>query len=140
MSLRFLLDTNALSEPTKKSPNRAVLENLKLHEGKIGIASVVWHEVWFGCQRLPESHKKQKIEYYLTNVVQNSIPILPYNADSAQWHAIERARLSKLGQTPPFVDGQIAAIAYTNNLIIVTRNIEDFRDFSDLTLENWHDG
>ncbi len=42
-------------------------------------------------------------------------------------------------QPPPFVDGQIAAIAYVNNLILVTRNIEDFKNFADLKLENWHD-
>lgn len=42
-------------------------------------------------------------------------------------------------RSPPFVDGQIAAIAYVNDLILVTRNTEDFSNFSDLKLENWHD-
>lgn len=139
MRLRFLLDTNVLSEPTKKSPNRAVLERLKQHEHEVGTASVVWHEAWFGCRRLPKSRRRQEIEHYLTNVVQVSIPLLPYDAESAKWHALERARLSTLGQPPPFVDGQIAAIAYVNDLILVTRNTEDFSNFSDLKLENWHD-
>ena len=138
MTLRFLLDTNALSEPTKKTPNRFVLEKLKQHESEVGTASVVWHEAWFGCQRLPQSRKRQKVEHYLSHVVQASIPLLPYDAESAKWHAIERARLSLMGQTPPFVDGQIAAIAHTNNLILITRNITDFENFSDLQLDNWY--
>ena len=41
------------------------------------------------------------------------------------------------GLTPAFADGQIAAIASTNQLILVTRNTKDFINFGDLTIENW---
>jgi tRNA(fMet)-specific endonuclease VapC len=57
--------------------------------------------------------------------------------DAAEWHAQERARLSLIGKTPPFVDGQIAAIAKVNDLIIVTANISDYQAFSGLMIENW---
>ncbi len=39
-----------------------------------------------------------------------------------------------MGKTPAFVDGQIAAIAYTNQLILVTNNVSDFQG---LQIENW---
>jgi tRNA(fMet)-specific endonuclease VapC len=39
---------------------------------------------------------------------------------------------------PAFVDGQIAAIAKVNGLVLVTRNTSDFEKFSGLKLENWH--
>ncbi|OQX23219.1 MAG: VapC toxin family PIN domain ribonuclease, partial [Desulfobacteraceae bacterium IS3] len=42
------------------------------------------------------------------------------------------------GQTPSFADGQIAAIAKVNDLILVTRNTSDFKIFADLKIENWH--
>jgi tRNA(fMet)-specific endonuclease VapC len=42
-----------------------------------------------------------------------------------------------LGKTPSFADGQIAAIAQVNNLILVTNNVSDFSDFHNLQLENW---
>jgi predicted nucleic acid-binding protein len=35
------------------------------------------------------------------------------------------------------IDAQIAAIARTNNLILVTRNTADFKHFADLKLQNW---
>jgi tRNA(fMet)-specific endonuclease VapC len=139
MNLQFLIDTNILSEPRKKNPNAAVLEKLKQHDGVIATASVVWHEIWFGCQRLPQSRRRQEIEHYLSNIVQPTMPILAYDTKSARWHADERVRLSSIGQSPPFVDGQIAAIAFTNDLILVTRNITDFENFSGLHLENWYD-
>ena len=41
------------------------------------------------------------------------------------------------GQTPLFVDGQIAAIAKQNDLVLVTRNLRDFKMFRGQKLENW---
>jgi tRNA(fMet)-specific endonuclease VapC len=64
--------------------------------------------------------------------------ILPYDERAAEWHAKERARLTALGQIASFVDGQIAAVARVNGLILVTRNTPDFEKFSGLKLENWH--
>ncbi len=58
-------------------------------------------------------------------VVQPHIPLLPYDETAATWHAEERTRLVTAGKTPAFVDGQIAAIAYTNNLTLVTNNTSD---------------
>lgn len=106
----------------------------------MAIASVVWHELLFGSYRLPPSAKRSAIEQYLSEVVAPTIPILPYDDQAAQWHAIERARLVGLGQLPPFADGQIAAIARTNNLILVTTNLTDFSVFEGLQIENWQQG
>lgn len=50
---------------------------------------------------------------------------------------MERARLSKIGEIPDAVDGQIASIAVCNDLILVTNNISDFEDFDRLRIENW---
>jgi len=37
----------------------------------------------------------------------------------------------------PYVDGEIAAIAHANTLILVTMNARHFSGFRDLTVENW---
>ena len=66
-----------------------------------------------------------------------AFPILPYEESAAQWHARERARLESIGRTAGFADGQIASIAVTTNLILVTRNLKDFDGFEGLHLENW---
>lgn len=100
------------------------------------IPSIVWHELLFGAHRLPPSEKRFTIEQYLTDVVAATLPVLSYDARAAAWHATERARLTSLGQTPAFADGQIAAIAAVNDLTIITMNTKDFVDF-DLTVEDW---
>jgi tRNA(fMet)-specific endonuclease VapC len=134
---RYLIDTNILSEPTKLQPNQTVVETLERYEGEISISAVTWHEILFGYNRMPESRRRQSIQQYLTEVVQPNFPILPYTPEAAVWHASERARLSVIGQTPAFQDGQIAATAAVNNLIIVTNNVSDYANFQDLTIENW---
>ena len=63
--------------------------------------------------------------------------MLAYDEAAAQWHAAERARLSGLGRTPAFADGQIAAIAATQQLTLVTRNYGDYQMFAGLTVVDW---
>ncbi len=137
MNLKYLLDTNTVSEPLRPSPSRAVLRGLASHEGETAIASIVWHELLFGCVRLPKSRRREAIERYLADVVLASFPILDYERTAAEWHARERVRLEAAGKTPPFIDGQIAAIACVHDLVLVTSNKVDFRGFKGLRVESW---
>lgn len=137
MSLTFLLDTNIISEPLRPAPNQQVLERLQQHGDELALAATVWHELLFGAYRLPLSARRSAIERYLMQVIAPTIPILPYDNRAAKWHAAERARLASLGKTPPFADGQIAAIARVNNLILVTANTTDFALFQDMRVEDW---
>lgn len=136
MSVRFLLDSNILSEPSRPTPNARVLNQLSLYRAQVGVASVVIHEMLYGCWRLPESKRKESLWQYIQDSVL-SLPVFDYDVNAARWHAQERARLTQIGKTPAFADGQIASIAYCNHLVLVTNNVSDFQDFEDLALENW---
>lgn len=133
---RYLIDTNLLSEPLKPQPNPSAIERLRQYTDEIAIASITWHETRYGCLRLPISRKRDQIEQYL-QAVPSTFPILPYDAAAAEWHASERARLSSLGRSPAYADGQIAAIAHINGLILVTHNVSDFAGFQNLQIEDW---
>ncbi len=136
----YLLDTNVLSEAVKTAPDKHVMTMLEKHQAEIVTASPVWHELQYGCRRLPISRKRELIESYLEDVIRQNMVIFPYDERAAKWHAQERARLAAQGQMPPYVDGQIAAIAKVNGLVLVTRNTTDFEMFSDLKVQNWHRG
>ncbi|WP_423923218.1 type II toxin-antitoxin system VapC family toxin [Candidatus Poriferisodalis sp.] len=135
--MQYLLDTNIVSEPLRPQPNAEVLHRLREHDGEIAIPALVWHELRFGCCRLPQSHRRDAIERYIDEVVLGRFAIEDYDRRAADWHARERARLAAAGATPPFVDGQIAAIAAVNGLILVTANTSDFAAFDDLDIEHW---
>jgi len=136
---RYLLDTNVLSEPLRPAPNPKILERLRRHQEHLATASVVWHELLFGCYRLPASERRSAIEEYLHNVVAASIEILPYDERAARWHAAERARLALAGRIPPFADGQIAAVARTNDLVLITLDLTDYDGFRNLRVEDWRE-
>jgi tRNA(fMet)-specific endonuclease VapC len=86
---------------------------------------------------LTESRKRRALEIHIREEVKAKLVILPYTLEAAEWYAEERARLGRIGRTPPYVDGQIAAIAIVNDLILVTNNIPDYVDFDGLQLQNW---
>jgi tRNA(fMet)-specific endonuclease VapC len=134
VTAKFLLDTNVVSEPLKPNPNAVLISHLTSHETELALPAIVWHELMFGCYLLPESKKRANINDYLTTKLWD---ILPYDATAAVWHAAERARLTNLGKTPPFNDGQIAAIAATAGLTLVTFNVRDFNSFKGLRIVDW---
>jgi tRNA(fMet)-specific endonuclease VapC len=136
--IKYLLDTNVISEAIKTVPNQNVMNQLQQHQDEIATASLVWHELQYGCRRLPASRKRSLIKSYLAEVVWHTIAILPYDAAAADWHAEQRAQLTTAGKAPPFIDGQIAAVAKVNNLILITRNISDYMCFKDVIIQNWH--
>ena len=127
----FLLDTNVISEPPRPTPNPRLLARLKRHEGKFAISALTWHETAYGVERIPSGPRKDRLRAYF-EVVRAMVPILPYDERTATWHALLRARVKK---TPPFIDGQIAAIAATNGLTLVTAD----GDFAGLGVRvvNW---
>lgn len=133
----YLLDTNALSEPTKPIPNSGMTQRLRTNLPLIATAATVWYELLFGYFRLPDSERRRALEIYLFHYLAPRIAILPYDRAAAEWHASERARLGRIGLTPPFVDGQIASVARTQGLILVTANVRDFQNFEGLQVEDW---
>ena len=137
MTIRFLLDTNVVSEPFRLSPDETLLARLREHDGEAAICAPIWHELRFGCARLPSSGRRRALEQYLAEVVQVAYPILPYDEAAAAWHAEERARLEDAGRTMPFVDGQIAGVAAVRGLTLVTRNTDDFADLDGVGVKSW---
>lgn len=137
MSLRFLLDTNVLSEPAKPKPDTRIMSRLERARGEVATAAPVWNELLFGCYRLPPSKRRHTLEQFLRLVLAPTVPVLPYDSRSAEWHAHERARLTARGKTPAFIDGQIASVARVRGMVLVTNNVSDYTDFEGLIVENW---
>jgi tRNA(fMet)-specific endonuclease VapC len=113
-----------------------VMSQLARFDGELAIAAPVWHELRYGWLRMADGQRKDAIGRYIQDVVA-SLPILPYDASAARIHAELRSRQEKMGLPLPFVDGQIAAIAMTHGLTLVTRNTKDFANIAGLRLDNW---
>lgn len=137
MPLRYLLDTNTLSEPMLPRPDHAVIARLDATAGTHATSTLTWHELRFGVARLPASRRRAALEQAIA-ALGTALPILAFDREAADWLASEGARLERSGRTAPMTDAMIAAIAVTRGLTLVTRNVRDFRSFRGLAVESWH--
>jgi len=139
VSLRYLLDTNIVSWPYR-DPSHPIVERLNGALEECAISAQVWHELRYGVFRRPRGRKRDSLEAYMRDVVRASYPTLPYDQPAAEWHAAERARLVARGVNTQFVDGQIAAVAHVNGLIVVSHDARGFAHFNDIAVEDWING
>jgi tRNA(fMet)-specific endonuclease VapC len=135
--VNVLLDTNVLSEPMRELPDPAVMAQLEQGGHNLQTASLVIHELSYGIQRLAQGHRKRRLSSYLQSLMASGLPVLAYDREAALWHGEQRARLEARGVRPSFADGQIAAIAATQGLVLVTRNTSNFAPFDGLQVLNW---
>ena len=135
--MRFLLDTNVVSETMRASPNGHVLRALALHDGQFAISAVTWYELAFGVRRLPKGARRTALEARLRDLASDLPPPLPFTAEAADWLATERARLQSKGLTLSVEDGVIAATAHLANLTVVTANTKDFALFLGVRVVDW---
>lgn len=112
------------------------MQRLERQEAHVAISSIVLHELRYGVARLPPGRRRDGLAAY-TDDVQAKLPVLPYDSRAARWHAAERARLATIGVVHPFADGVTAAVASTNALVLVTRNVGDFARYRDLEVQSW---
>jgi tRNA(fMet)-specific endonuclease VapC len=139
MAIRFLLDTNVVSELTKRAPNPAVVRALARHEAECAISAPTLEELAFGCARVASNQRRAWFSQWLDGLVAR-MAVLPFDAQAALWLGAERARLMKLGRPAPRTDGEIAAVAVVSGLTLVTHNGRDFAAFNNLALADWHQG
>lgn len=137
--VKYLLDTNIISEPMKLQANARIMNRLALDSIFSCTSATVWHELWHGVKLLNDGMRKSELESYLNLLIDDGFTILPYCQDAAEWLADERVRLKSEGIIPSKYDSEIAAVASVNQLTLVTRNTDDFSFFHDLSVENWFD-
>ena len=141
-TLLYLLDTNTISELSKPKPNDHVVSLIMKYSRLSALPAPVWGECLYGMKRLPDSRRKDILTDFYMNTVLESFEFIPFDSHAASIYSDLKSRLEKAGRPASEMDMQIAAVAIANNLILVTRNISDFKDIeqvSALMLENWFD-
>src|SRR5262249_18878967 len=122
--MKYLVDANVLSEPTKPSPNSRVLDWLRAHEPDIAVDPVILGELRFGILILPKGKKRAALERCFEGGV-GGRQCLSGDADTGLKWAELLARLRKTGKAMPIKDSLIAATAMVHGLAVATRNRSD---------------
>lgn len=136
MSVRYLLDTNALSEPARPVRNLIFMRRFSEAIQEIATCAPAVAEVWYGLEVLPQGRRREALEAYYGGIL-TAIPILPFDAAVARVHGRLRAELRRTGKAAPFADSLIAAVALSHRLILVTANVKDFAAIPGLQVADW---
>ena len=133
--MRFLLDTNVISELTRNAPNSQVIKFLS-EQNDLWLPSIVIHEIEYGLRLLPQGQRRDRLYAMQSSIVSlYDDRILPLDRASAEWSAQFRAEARRAGHTLDLGDALIAGIAKA--LTIATRNIADFQSVNVATFNPW---
>ena len=125
--MRFLVDANVLSEPTKPAPDLNVVAWLRRHEDDLAIDPVILGELRFGILILPRGRRRSGLERWF-ELVTKSIECIPWEAETGLRWAQLLAALRASGRAMPIKDSLVAATAIVHRLTMATRNRNDFEN------------
>lgn len=122
--MRYLVDANVLSEPTKSDRDEGAVDWLRHNERELAIDPIILGEVRFGILRLPRGKRRARLEEWFQGI--QHVVCLPWEAETGLRWAQLLATLRASGTAMPIKDSLIAATALVHELIVVTRNVADF--------------
>ena len=130
--MRYLLDTNILSDLIRNPQGRVMRHIRKVGEEQICTSIIVAAELRYGAAKRGSRRLATQLEAVLT-----ALDVLSFEAPADAAYRLLRARLEKAGQPIGGNDLLIAAQALALGYTIVTDNEREFARIGDLRLENW---
>jgi toxin FitB len=137
--MKFLLDTNVISELIKSSPDPNVLAWFsQVPEEHTFISVLTLGELSSGIDKLPDGMKKNDLILWFDKLSNSfSRQTFPIDSETAlQWGRLSAAR-GKQSRPLPVIDGLIAASAYRQAAVLVTRNTRDFESLPIQIINPW---
>ncbi len=125
--MKWLLDTNTVSELAKPAPFPGLVEWLEDNEAESALSAISIGEMTLGIERLPEGKRRRRLERALDFLRHDYAGKV---LDFTEGVAVEWGRLvadaQKHGRTLSVLDSQIEATALHFGLTVITRNRADF--------------
>jgi tRNA(fMet)-specific endonuclease VapC len=130
--MRYLLDTNIVSDLIRNPQGRVAEHTKKVGEQKVCTSIIVAAELRYGAIGKASPRLSSRVEAVL-----GVIDVLPFEAPADAAYGMIRARLEKAGRPIGGNDLLIAAQTIALGYILVTDNRKEFDRIEDLTCENW---
>lgn len=128
--MRFLLDTNVVSEWVKPRPDAGVIAWLTaIEEENVFLSVVTLMELRYGIESMPASGRRTRLDKWLHEQLPQRFEgrVLAIDTAVADICGVLLARGKALGRTMGAMDAFIGATAVVHGLKLVTRNVADFK-------------
>jgi len=129
--LKYLLDTNIISELVSKKPNKIVVEYINnLNQDDVYLSVITIGEIQAGIQNIEsESRKALLLKWLYSDLFKKfENKIIHIDIDiMLMWGNINH-QLKKAGKPLPIMDSLIAATCIQNKGTLITRNESDFKN------------
>ena len=131
----FIFDTDIYTNVMRKMPSEKLLNRLKKVPRRDQFTTTITiGEVYYGIMKA--SNKTRLIKLF-ENVLLPRAIILPFDFSAAKKYGEIRSFLEKQGTPLAHADLQIASIALSMNMILITGNLKHFQRVPNITVENW---
>jgi tRNA(fMet)-specific endonuclease VapC len=130
--MRYLLDTNIVSQLVRDPQGRVAQQIRKVGEARVCTSIVVAAELRYGVAKKRSPRLTEQLQAVL-----NAIEVLPLEAPADATYGQLRARLEHAGNPIGGNDLLIAAQALALGYTLVTDNEREFARVSGLARENW---
>ena len=129
--MKYLLDTNIISELISKQPNQLVIDFLSsINENDIYLSVITIGEIKSGIENVKSLDKKEKLAKWLYEELlkrfENRIINIDVNV-MITWGKINQ-NLKSLGKPLPIMDLLIGSSCIFHEFVLVTRNEKDFKN------------
>jgi toxin FitB len=126
--MNYLLDTCVISELAKPSPNKKLMKWLSgVSTERLYLCVVTTGEIRRRLTRLPDSRQKESFTRWFNTLLEDyQERILHISRTVAENWGLIQGNAEKGNQPMSSMNSLMAAVAYTHNLAIVTRNSDDF--------------
>ena len=130
--MRYLLDTNIVSDLVRNPQGRIAQHIRKIGEGQVCTSIIVAAELRYGAAKKQSARLSAQLQAVL-----GALEVLPLEAPADTTYGALRARLEKAGRPIGANDLLIAAQTLALGYTIVTDNEKEFAQIKDLPRENW---
>ncbi len=130
--MRYLLDTNIVSDLLRNPQGKVAQQIRKLGEAQICTSIIVAAELRYGAAKKGSTRLSSQLEAVL-----GALEVLPFERPADSAYGLLRTRLEQAGTPIGANDLLIAAQTLALGYTLITDNEKEFGHVEDLRRENW---